>query len=150
MVARAGAIIPSNGAMLLGMLLFVLPSVRKHRTRVVAVQTHSRTGALLLGMLDHHSLSLPSVRKHQTRVLTVVLVQSHSRSGPLLLGMLVFADLESFLSVHHTKMVLPGVLIIPLIHHVLLLGMLDLHPCVSWAGLGWAGLARVSHVLTCE
>ena len=144
------------------MFLFTLSICQKHGTRVVVVQTRSRTGALLLGMLDHHSLSLPSVRKHQTRVVTVVVVQSHSRSGPLLLGMLVFADLESFLSVHHAKMVLPGVLISPLINHVLLLGMLDLHPCViscwaglgwaglGWAGLGWAGLARVSHVLTCE
>ena len=36
-----------------------LPSVRKHRTRLVllvAAQTHSRIGALLLGMLANHSL----------------------------------------------------------------------------------------------
>ena len=36
-----------------------LPSVRKHRTRLVLLmvaQTHSRTGALLLGMLANHSL----------------------------------------------------------------------------------------------
>ena len=85
MVARAG-VLPSNGVMLLGMLLFVLPSVRKHRTRVVVVQTHTRTGALLLGMLDHPSLSLPSVRKHQTRVVMVVVVQTRTRTGALLLG----------------------------------------------------------------
>ena len=96
MVARAAAI-PSNGALLLGMLHSWF-SIRKPRTRVVVLQTHSRTGALLLGML-------------------------------------VFADLESIL-------VLPGVLIIPLINHMLLLGMLDLHPCV--------GVFRECHVLTCH
>ena len=145
------------------------PSVRKHRTRLVLVvlaQTHGRTGALLLGMLANHSLKniwlhvcrciilanksvtalnkdgqvwinfqqdatwhaavcvhcFPSVRKHRTRLVLVLAAQTRNRTGALLLGMLLFAHLENIVSEHHTRVVVPGILIIPLIRGMLLLG----------------------------